>query len=168
MPARRKSTPSYLPHRQSGRARAVWTDATGVRHQKLLPGPFDSPASRTAFAKLQLELATTPLTRPPLADPEGVTVAELLLAYLDYAERHYRRADGTPTHEAVEYKLVCRLLRELYTELPAAEFSPLRLKAVRQAMLGKGWSRSLINQRVGRVRRIWKWGASEEAIPFAT
>ncbi len=49
--SRRKSTPSYLPHKQSGRARAVWTDQTGVRHQKLLPSPFDSSESRTAFAR---------------------------------------------------------------------------------------------------------------------
>ena len=167
MPARRKPTPSYLPHNQSGRARAVWTDISGTRHQKLLPGPFDSPESRAAFGKLQLELAASPLARSPVADPDGVTVAELLLAYLDHAERHYRRGDGTPTHEVVEYKLVCRLIRGLYAELPAAEFSPSKLKTVQRAMLDKGWCRTLVNQRVGRVRRMWKWGAGEELVPFA-
>ena len=45
MPRSRKLTPSYLPHKQSGRGRAVWTDAAGVRHEQLLPGPFDSRAS---------------------------------------------------------------------------------------------------------------------------
>ena len=30
MSTRRKPTPSYLLHRQSGRARAVWTDQTGI------------------------------------------------------------------------------------------------------------------------------------------
>ena len=64
MPARRRSVPSYLPHKQSGRARAVWTDATGERHQKLLPGPFESAESRTAFGRLQLDLAAAPLARP--------------------------------------------------------------------------------------------------------
>ena len=49
MPAKRKSIPSYLPHAQSGRARAVWTDRTGTRQFRLLPGPFDSAESRTAF-----------------------------------------------------------------------------------------------------------------------
>ena len=56
MPPPRKPTPSYLPHKQSGRARAVWYDATGVRREKLLPGGYNSPDSRTAFARLQLEL----------------------------------------------------------------------------------------------------------------
>src|SRR5437764_129649 len=53
---RREPNPSYRPHNQSGRARAVWTDPTGGRHQKLLPGTYDSSESRTAFAQLQLEL----------------------------------------------------------------------------------------------------------------
>lgn len=68
MTTRRKSTPSYLPHKLSCRARAVWTDALGVRQQKLFPGPFGSPESRTVFAKLQLELVSAPLvgcTTPP-------------------------------------------------------------------------------------------------------
>ncbi|MDY3563007.1 hypothetical protein R5W23_004490 [Gemmata sp. JC673] len=60
MSAKRKPTPSYLLHKQSGRARAVWTDATGIRQQKLLPGLYDSPESRTAFAQLQLEIAAHP------------------------------------------------------------------------------------------------------------
>ncbi len=79
MSSRRKSTPSYLPHKQSGRDRAVWTDAHGVRHQKLLPGEYDSPASRTAFTKLQLELATTPF-QSGSATPPTVSVNEVLLA----------------------------------------------------------------------------------------
>jgi integrase len=53
---RRNPTPSYLQHKQSGRARAVWTDVSGIRQQKLLPGAYDSAESRTAFARLQLEL----------------------------------------------------------------------------------------------------------------
>jgi hypothetical protein len=60
MPRPRKSIPSYLPHKQSGRARAVWTDPVGVRRFRLLPGAFDSQESRTAFAALLLELDAAP------------------------------------------------------------------------------------------------------------
>ena len=55
MPRPRKSIPSYLPHAQSGRARAVWTDRAGTRQFRMLPGAYDSPESRTAFAALLLE-----------------------------------------------------------------------------------------------------------------
>lgn len=91
----RKTTPSYLPHHQSGKARAVWSDSTGQRHFRMLPGPFNSPESRTAFARLQLELESSPLGT--LTDPIGITVNEVLLAYIEHAERHYRGVDGTPT-----------------------------------------------------------------------
>lgn len=165
MVSRRNATPSYLPHKQSGRGRAVWTDPTGIRRQKLLPGPFDSPESRTAFATLLLEQEASPTAN--IADPCSITVAEVMLAHLTHAEQHYRRADGSTTHEVVEYKLTYRIVREHYGQLPAVEFGPLALKAVRAAMLGRDWCRSLVNQRIARVRRIFKWAAGEEIIPFA-
>ena len=49
--SRPRTIVSYLHHRQSGRARAVWTDAAGVRREKLLPGRFGSAASRKAHAQ---------------------------------------------------------------------------------------------------------------------
>ena len=121
MPARRNRTPSYLPHRQSGRARAVWTDALGVRHQKLLPGPFDSPESRTTFARLQLELESAPLKRA-VAGQDGITVAEMLAAYLDHAERYYVDPDGKPTKELSRLKYAMRPVRDLYAGLRADQF----------------------------------------------
>jgi hypothetical protein len=79
MPRSRNPVPSYLRHRQSGRGRAVWTDALGVRREQLLPGPFNSSESRTAFARLQLELETAPHQHGP-PYPDGITINELLLA----------------------------------------------------------------------------------------
>jgi hypothetical protein len=128
MPPRRNPTPSYLRHGKAGRARAVWTDALGARHFRLLPGPFDSPESRAAFAALLLELEAAP-HRAEAPGPAGVTVVEVLLAFLRHAERHYRRADGSQTHEVFEYKLVVRLVRELYGHSPAREFGPLTASA---------------------------------------
>jgi hypothetical protein len=52
-----------------------------------------------------------------------------MLAFLDHAERHYRRADGSPTHEIDEYTLIICYVRELYGETPAVAFGPLALKA---------------------------------------
>ena len=166
MSARRNPTPSYLHHKQSGRARAAWTDTAGIRQQKLLPGEYESPESRTAFARLQLELETAPHAVATVSDA-GVSVNELMLAFLDHAEQHYRRADGSPTHEIDEYTLIIRYVRELYGDTAAAEFGPLTLKAVRQKFIDVGWCRSLVNQRIGRVRRMFKWAASEELVSVA-
>jgi uncharacterized protein (TIGR03067 family) len=92
----------------------------------MLPGPFNSPESLAAFAKLQLELATTPVATPTTAD--GLTVNELLLAYLTHAEQHYRGEDGKPTDEVRHLKAAIRHVRELYGDRPVTEFGPLALR----------------------------------------
>jgi integrase len=163
--ALRKPTPSYLLHKQSGRARAVWTDQNGTRQQKLLPGPFDSAESRTAFARLQLELETAPHLAPSASARAGVSVSEALLAFMQWAATHYRTPAGEPTTEIGELKWSIRPVRELYGETPAAEFGPRALAAVRQHMIGLGWCRSLINRRIDRVKRVFKWATAEELVP---
>ena len=164
MSRKRNLLPSYLPHKQSGQARAVWTDQLGIRHQKLLPGAFEGPESRQAFARLQLELE---VSAEPTGKPrDGISVAEVLLAYLEFAVGHFVRPDGTTTHEVDEYKLTLRYVREIYSNMPAAEFGPLALKAIRKRFVDAGWCRNLVNQRVNRVRRIFKWAAGEELVGF--
>src|SRR5262249_62222247 len=68
------------------------------------------------------------------AAPPPLTVAGLILAYWPHAELHYRDADGNPTGELTNVRCALRPLRELYEPLPAAELSPLKLKAVRDRM----------------------------------
>lgn len=89
----------------------------------------------------------------------------MLLAFLRHAEQHYRGSDGKTTNEYEEYKVVARYVRELYGEIPALNFGPLALKAIRQKFIEARWSRGFINQRVGRIRRIFKWATSEELVP---
>lgn len=118
-PAPRKSVRTYCLHKQSGCGRAVWTDATGTRQFKLLPGAFESSESRTAFATLLLELEAAPAA--VTAPAQGMALAEVMGAYLQHAGRHDRGADGKPTSEFNEIKSVVKALREMYAETPAAE-----------------------------------------------
>ncbi|WP_246173546.1 tyrosine-type recombinase/integrase [Limnoglobus roseus] len=111
---------------------------------------------------MQLELEVS-----PCAIRTGTTVSEVLLAFLNFATGHYRRADGSTTNELDEYKMVARHARELYGTSPAQEFGPLALKSIRQKFIAAGWCRGFINQRVGRLRRIFKWAVGEELVPPA-
>ena len=103
--------------------------------------------------------------------PAGPTINELLLAFWDHVERHHRRPDGTPTGEVKEYRQAIRVLRRLYGHTPAREFGPVALQTVRAEMIraaadgGLRWCRSRTNKQVGRVRRCFKWGASQELVP---
>jgi integrase len=102
---------------------------------------------------------------PAETEQAGLTVNDLILAFWHHAEQHYRRADGTPTHELYDFKVSLKPLRKLYGQLPATEFSPLKLKAVRQRMIDGDLCRGVVNQRIRRIVRMFKWAVSEELVP---
>jgi integrase len=169
MPRPKSSVPAYSLHKPTGRAYVRIPDGAGGRKLVYLPGPHGSPESTAAYARLLAELAAAPVPVPaPAAQtpaPTDTTVNDVLLGFFTHALKHYRRADGTPTNEIPQYRQTFRLVRELYGPTPAAAFGPKALKALRQAMVDRGWTRKLVNQRVGRVRRAFKWAVENELLP---
>ena len=159
----KNTTPTYIPHKQTGRGRLQWYDALGIRHERLLPGPFNSLESLEAKARLELEIVTS-ATRTAGKQKEPISIAEVLAAFQDHAKQHYRREDGSKSNEVDEYHIVSLRVCELYGEIPAADFGPLALKAVRETFVKAGLSRKFINQRVGRIKHIFKWAVAEELV----
>src|SRR5262249_52545510 len=80
-------------------------------------GKFDSPESGQKYYRVLAEWKATgsaPGPAPASASAADTpTVAELILRFWGHAERHYRRADGTPTDELDAYRLTLRPLRQL-------------------------------------------------------
>jgi integrase len=91
------------------------------------------------------------------------SVAEVLAMYWTHAERYYRRRNGTPSPELGCLRAALRHLR-MYDDLPVSEFSPKKLKAVREAMIRDGLMRTTINYHVGRIKRVFAWAAENEFI----
>jgi hypothetical protein len=58
----------------------------------------------------------------------------LIIRYWRYAKTYYVK-NGKPTSETYAIKLALRFVRGLYGTTPAAEFTPKKLKAVREAMI---------------------------------
>ena len=54
---------------------------------------------------------------------------------------------------------------ELFFDLAASEFGPRYLVLYRDRLIKSGLSRKVINQRVGIVRRAFRWATQEERIP---
>ena len=155
--------PSYLRH-SSGQAR----DGRDV-----LLGVYGSDESRIRYVQLIARLAGGVLL-DPLADSQrgkaagrdseadpGPTVGELCLSFLRHAETHYVK-NGVQTSEVHILKSVIRPLNELYGMLPASDFGPLALKAVRIKMVELGWTRGTVNAAMSRVRRIFKHAVADE------
>ncbi|MFO0802002.1 MAG: hypothetical protein U0791_02600 [Gemmataceae bacterium] len=154
MPRPRKQIPTPREHK-GAEVVDVYIDG---RRRQITPGPAGSEQARREYARIVAEGGS--------GKKADITINEMASAFLKWADGFYLRADGTATHEIIEYEIVAKLLRELYGHVLATEFGPLALKAVRSRMVAKGWCRSLVNRRIGRVRRIFKWAAAEESIPF--
>ena len=99
---------------------------------------------------------------PPIL--ESLSLAELLAKYWDFAAVYYRKPDGSATSELDCLRAAFRPLRRLYDDLPAAEFSPTKLKAVREKMVQSGLTRTTINRHIGRIKRLFKWAVENELI----
>jgi integrase len=164
---RRPRIPAYRLHKPSGQARVI------LLGKQVYLGPFGSPASREKYARLIAAHVGGSVPAP--ADPTAVgpdypalSVNELLLRYLQFAEGYYRR-DGQDSGEVANVKDAMRPLRTLYGLTRADAFGPRALKLVRQHMIGvDDLSRGVVNARVDRIKRIFRWAVSEELLPPAS
>jgi integrase len=105
----------------------------------------------------------------PTGEPDSsndITVVELAAQYLRWATTYYVK-DGQPTTELTNVKRAIKTLRESYASLPAKEFSPLKLKAVRDRFIREGLARSNCNRHARTIVRIFAWGVENELIPPA-
>lgn len=167
---RSKNPPAYSQHKASGRA------VTRIDGHDHYLGPYGSPESHAAYERLisewraeQLDLQQSQLesnqNTGSWAAHKNLTVADIVLRYWRFAETYYVK-NGKPTHELTDMKYALRPLRKLYGDTRASLFGPLALKAVRQHMIaGEKLSRRVINQRINRIKRFWKWAVSEELAP---
>ena len=150
--------PKYRHHKASGQAIVTLSG-----HDHYL-GPHDSPASHSAYEKLVAEWLGNGRQLVPPARLGTLSVNELLAAYLAFAESYYSR-NGKPTSEYVAVRDAMKPVRELYGRTVVRDFGPLALKAVREKMIQQKLARRHINQRVNRVRRVFKWGVENELVP---
>jgi hypothetical protein len=166
--SRRPSIPSYRLHKQSGQAIVTLSNGLGGRRDILL-GKYDTPESKAEYGRVISEWQATGRRLPKESEAApGLSLNEVILRFWDWAATHYRHVDGATSSEQKDYRLSLRPLRELYGVMPAADFSPLKLKAARQRMVDAGVSRGVVNQRVSRIVRVFKWAVSEELVPEAT
>ena len=148
--SRKKSVPSYRRH-ASGQARVT------INGRDYLLGPHGSPESRAKYAQKLAEWSASD-ARSVSGVARDLTVAELLIAYLEHAKKYY----GTgPTSDYKRIKPAVRTWRDLYAEPEVNQFGPEQYKAVRQKFIDKGHAGTYVNSQMKLIRRCIKWGVSE-------
>lgn len=148
-----KKKPAYQLHKGTGQARVR------INGQDHWLGNYGSPESRERYDDLISEWFVTHSVERSL-----LTVDDLVLQFMLHAEAYYRK-DGLPTSEIHCFRLAFRRLIEEYGPTRAMDFGPRSLKKVRQQMVSDGFVRGTINGLIGRIRRLFKWAASEELLP---
>jgi hypothetical protein len=127
--------PGYRQH-SSGQARVT------LDGKDYLLGAYGSAESKEAYRRIIAEWAERKGRFEPRPAERPLTVNDLILAYYKHAAAYYgfdaepERGDGYCLRDAL------RVVKELYGSTPARDFGPLALKACRQAMVAKDWSRS--------------------------
>lgn len=156
----RNPVPTYRKH-ADGRAFVTVYGPDGIPRELYL-GRHGTPESRARYARVCAELLPGCVH---LGTPADATVADVILAFWRHAGVYYRAPGGAPTSEQAEIRRALKVLRELHGDTPAAAFGPKALAAVRQHMIGLGWCRPLVNKRVDRIKRAFKWATAEELVP---
>jgi integrase len=152
---RRPSTPKYCHHTPSGQAYVT------LNGRQVYLGAHGSPESRAEYDRLVGEyLINGRLTG---AGDAGISVNELLVAYLHWARTYYP-SEGKRTCEYDEIRLAIRELKRLYGLTPANEFGPLGLKAIQKALIDQKLTRQGVNRRTSRIVRAFKWGVQNELV----
>jgi hypothetical protein len=129
-------------------------------------GRYDSAESWEKYHRLVAEsFRNSPALLPPRPENADLTVEHLIYMYWQHAKNYYI-FNGEPTAELTEMRLALRPLRKLFGSTPAADFGPKRLKLVRQHMIEvMDLSRGVINQRINRIKRAFRWAVEEELVP---
>jgi integrase len=155
--------PSYCHHKASGQAVAR------IEGRDHYLGTHGSSESLERYERLLSEWRLRrDQTRAPHSAPSGpfahaTTISALIERYRQFAQSYYVH-DGRPTKELSCMRYALRTVRQLYGSLPAQDFGPLALKAVRQHLIDQGLCRTHINARINRVKRFFKWAVSEELV----
>ena len=84
-------------------------------------------------------------------DGDDRTIAGLVSKYLVYAKAYY----GEDGEKQARYQTTSLL--DMYSTKLAEEFSPKDLRRIQEAMIDNGLARKTINDRIARIKRVFKW-----------
>lgn len=153
--------PSYRLHKASGRA------VVTINGKDYYLGKHGSQESKVAYNRLIREWEGSGRALTFGHDQQQVTIAMLIFDYQEYCRSEFPASGRTSEADRVGY--ATRFLTG-YLDTYVAEFGPVRLRAVRDEMLkvernGEPLSRSYVNEQVGRIRKMFRWGVQQETVP---
>ena len=154
--------PTYRHHKGSGQA------LVQINGERIYLGKHGSDESREKYRRLIADFLAGDKVPSPHAgesDPNCcVTINELIFAYFKHAQAYYVK-DGKQTSEVGIIKAAMQRLCGMFGRTSAIEFGTKDYKLMREALVQEGLSRVYVSSCMARIRRMFRWAASEELLP---
>jgi hypothetical protein len=118
-------TPSRLPKYRRYKPKDL--AVVRIDGRDIYLGRYDSPESHEKYRRVLAEWLADAPSAPPWTAGKitgAVTINELILAYIEFAESYYVK-NSKPTHEPTHIRLAVRPLRRPYWLTAADEFGPM-------------------------------------------
>jgi integrase len=128
-------------------------------------GAYDTVESRAEYDRLISEWLGNERRLAPPSPADPLTVEEVAAQYWRWAQDYYRDEHGQPGGELDNMRTALKPLRKLYGHTSARAFGPLAFRAIQQHLAKGGLSRGVVNARLNRIRRVFKWAVSIELVP---
>lgn len=148
-----KHTPRLCHHKGTDRAYCR------INGKQLYLGKWGSQEAERRYHELCCKLHEHGGQLP--VEPERISVAETVKAYFAFATGYY----GPESKQLLVVRASLKPVVDLYGTAKAVDFGPKSLKALRERWIDAGLARKTINDRVGDIKRCFKWAASEELVP---
>lgn len=160
----KKRIPSHRVHKASGRG------VVRINGKCFYTGTYGTPESEAAYRRIVQQWEAT--NRSTSFGDSSLSMAMLMADYLEFAAGNYPIDKQNSEYHQIKYSM--RFLDD-YRDLPASEFSPRCLKAVRELMLKtvdrrrkhlkpQPLSRQYVNKMIDRITRMFSWAAEEELV----
>lgn len=89
--------------------------------------------------------------------PRPNTVAELVAAYLSFCREHYPARIGKRSSSFTNARDAARSIETMYGPLALDAVGPIQVQAARLFLIDQQLSRRTINDRIARIRRMYRW-----------
>ena len=153
--------PKLSRHPKTNQAYVTW------KKKRHYLGVWGKAETEERYRRFVADLVTSPsITEPAktLTPAHQTEIVELCAAFLQHAQTWYVK-NGKPTAQLGHVKQHIRILRDLFGSTPVADFGPLALQTIQKHLVANSYTRPGLNSRVQGIRRIFKWGVSQELVP---
>jgi len=152
------NVPSYLRHKATDQAIVI------LRGKMFYLGKYKSKESRAKYNELIAEFLANNCKLPPTRTRKEITVDDLALKFLEWAEGYYVAPNGKPTASYGHCQIAMKPFIQHYDKKAVSEFGPLSLKWIRDKWIEQGLARKTINQWCAIIKQAVKWGVENELV----